>query len=46
MMKPEDVAGFLKEHPEVFEQYAELLAEIYIPHPHGGARSRSASARS
>jgi len=36
MMKPEDVAGFLKEHPEFFEQYAELLAEIYIPHPHGG----------
>jgi uncharacterized protein YigA (DUF484 family) len=35
-MKPEEVAGFLKEHPEFFEQYAELLAEIYIPHPHGG----------
>ncbi|MGH8621340.1 MAG: DUF484 family protein [Burkholderiales bacterium] len=35
-MKPEEVAGFLKDHPEFFEQYAELLAEIYIPHPHGG----------
>jgi uncharacterized protein YigA (DUF484 family) len=35
-MNPEEVAGYLKEHPEFFEQYAELLAEIYIPHPHGG----------
>lgn len=35
-MKPEEVAGWLKEHPEFFEQYADLLSEIYIPHPHGG----------
>jgi uncharacterized protein YigA (DUF484 family) len=35
-MKPEEVAGYLKDHPDFFEQYAELLAEIYIPHPHGG----------
>src|SRR3990172_6770264 len=35
-MKPEEVAAYLKEHPEFFEQYADLLAEIYIPHPHGG----------
>jgi len=35
-MKPEEVAGYLKEHPEFFEQYADLLSEIYIPHPHGG----------
>jgi len=35
-MKPEEVAAWLKEHPEFFEQYADLLAEIYIPHPHGG----------
>jgi uncharacterized protein YigA (DUF484 family) len=35
-MKPEEVAGYLKEHPEFFEHYADLLAEIYIPHPHGG----------
>lgn len=35
-MKPEDVAAFLREHPEFFEQYADALAEIYIPHPHGG----------
>jgi len=35
-MKPEEVAGYLKDHPDFFEQYAELLAEIYVPHPHGG----------
>ena len=35
-MKPEEVASYLKQHPEFFEDYAESLAEIYIPHPHGG----------
>jgi uncharacterized protein YigA (DUF484 family) len=30
------VANYLQEHPEFFEQYADLLADIYIPHPHGG----------
>jgi uncharacterized protein YigA (DUF484 family) len=35
-MKPEDVAGYLQQHPEFFEQYADALAEISIPHPHGG----------
>lgn len=35
-MNPDDVAGYLKEHPEFFEAYADMLAEIYIPHPHGG----------
>lgn len=35
-MKPEEVATYLKQHPEFFENYAEALAEIYIAHPHGG----------
>jgi uncharacterized protein YigA (DUF484 family) len=35
-MKAEEVAAWLKEHPEFFEHYAEMLAEIPIPHPHGG----------
>ena len=35
-MKPEEVAGYLKQHPEFFEDHAETLAEIYIAHPHGG----------
>src|SRR4249920_1968255 len=35
-MNAEAVADYLKQHPEFFEQYADLLAEIYVPHPHGG----------
>ncbi|OGA53211.1 MAG: hypothetical protein A3G24_25665 [Betaproteobacteria bacterium RIFCSPLOWO2_12_FULL_62_13] len=35
-MKPEDVATYLQQHSEFFEQYADTLAEIYLPHPHGG----------
>ena len=35
-MTPDAVASYLKEHPEFFEDYADLLADIYIPHPHGG----------
>jgi uncharacterized protein YigA (DUF484 family) len=35
-MKPDEVVAYLKEHPEFFEHYAESLAEIYLPHPHGG----------
>jgi len=35
-MKSEEVAQFLNQHPEFFEQYADMLAEMQIPHPHGG----------
>lgn len=35
-MQPNDVAQYLKDHPAFFEQYADLLADIFIPHPHGG----------
>ena len=35
-MQPNDVAQYLKDHPEFFEHYADLLADIFIPHPHGG----------
>ena len=35
-MKAEEVAQFLNQHPEFFEDYAEMLAEMSIPHPHGG----------
>jgi uncharacterized protein YigA (DUF484 family) len=35
-MKAEEVAQFLNQHPEFFEDYAEMLAEVIIPHPHGG----------
>ena len=32
----EQVAGFLKDHPEFFDQYADLLALITVPDPHSG----------
>ena len=32
----EDVAEYLKTNPIFFEQYADLLAQIFVPHPHGG----------
>lgn len=35
-MKSEDVANYLTEHPEFFEQHLGLLTEINLPHPHGG----------
>jgi hypothetical protein len=30
------VAEYLKQHPEFFENYADAVAEIFVPHPHGG----------
>lgn len=35
-MNTEEIASYLKSHPEFFEQYAEMISEINIPHPHGG----------
>jgi uncharacterized protein len=35
-MKSEDVARYLREHPEFFEEQPELLTSIFVPHPHGG----------
>ena len=32
----EDVAQYLRVHPEFFESHADLLASITVPHPHGG----------
>ena len=34
--RAEEVARYLKDHPEFFEHYAELLASLQIPHPYGG----------
>jgi uncharacterized protein YigA (DUF484 family) len=31
-----DVAQFLEDHPDFFNQYADALAQITIPDPHGG----------
>lgn len=35
-MNPDEVAAYLKANPEFFEQYAEVVADVMIPHPHGG----------
>ena len=35
-MTPDAVVTYLKQHPEFFEEQAEFLATIMIPHPHGG----------
>ncbi|CAB1370687.1 DUF484 family protein [Denitratisoma oestradiolicum] len=36
-MNAEEIALYLKTHPEFFEQHADLLTQIRIPDPHGGA---------
>ena len=35
-MSPDDVATFLRTHPQFFEQHPELLEKIQVPHPYGG----------
>jgi uncharacterized protein len=35
-MDATEVARYLKENPAFFEDYADLIAEIFVPHPHGG----------
>ena len=35
-MKADDVARYLRENPTFFETHADMLADISIPHPHGG----------
>ena len=35
-MKSDDVAQFLLDNPQFFEEHAELLSQISLTHPHGG----------
>src|SRR6478609_10759368 len=35
LVSTEQVAGYLRSHPHFFEQHVSLLAEIYLPSPHG-----------
>ena len=35
-MDANDIALYLKENPKFFEDYADVVAEIFVPHPHGG----------
>jgi uncharacterized protein YigA (DUF484 family) len=35
-MDPKAVAEYLQHNPHFFEEYADVVAEIFVPHPHGG----------
>ena len=35
-MDADDVAQYLKQNPKFFEDYADVIADIFVPHPHGG----------
>ena len=35
-MDDNSVADYLKHNPQFFADYADLFAEIFVPHPHGG----------
>jgi uncharacterized protein len=35
-MRVEEVAKYLQDNPQFFEDHAEMLAQINLPHPHGG----------
>lgn len=35
-MKADDVARYLQDHPQFFEDHVETLMQINLPHPHGG----------
>jgi uncharacterized protein YigA (DUF484 family) len=35
-MDAKAVVDYLQAHPEFFAEYADVLSEIYVPHPHGG----------
>lgn len=35
-MRSDQIATYLQEHPDFFEEYADLLSTIHIPHPYGG----------
>ena len=32
----DEIAEYLKNNPSFFEHYADLMAQIFLPHPHGG----------
>ena len=35
-MNSEDIARYLRAHPQFFDKHPELLESISVPHPHGG----------
>ena len=35
-MRSEEVASYLQDNPQFFEEHADLVANMVVPHPHGG----------
>lgn len=35
-MNPEDVAQYLREHPDFLTENGDIFVEVTVPHPHGG----------
>ena len=35
-MKSEEVVQYLQDHPQFFEEHADLMSRVVIPHPHSG----------
>ncbi len=35
-MRAEDVEQYLQNNPQFFEEHADMLTQISLPHPHGG----------
>jgi uncharacterized protein len=35
-MRDEEIASYLKDNPQFFEDHAEMLSGVTLPHPHGG----------
>tara|TARA_Y100001936_G_scaffold254058_1_gene324233 strand:+ start:6557 stop:7225 length:669 start_codon:yes stop_codon:yes gene_type:complete len=35
-LNSEEVAQYLKQNPQFFTEYSDMLSDIYIPHPHSG----------
>ncbi len=35
-MKSDEVAQYLQDNPQFFEEHADLMSRLVIPHPHGG----------
>ena len=35
-MRSEEIAQYLQDNPQFFEEHADLISRMVIPHPHGG----------
>ena len=35
-MNPKDIADYLRSNPSFFDDHADVIGEMSVPHPHGG----------